>query len=206
MNISPRQLPLATALAIASVLMVSACGSTSIESTTTSTVRSTRPGAAYERLDQIAAQVDAWAGSSDLGEARSHAEAAANLVVGSGGLGYGDRDGDGVVTGKAEEGLLPGLAGTPAGIILTTIGGVECVSEDVLGGEFHDAAERWRLLDEAINEWAPNNNTFPTLPSHPMRIVGWATLTQMGTFDQAIEFAGHAELHVNVTRDSLQRC
>jgi hypothetical protein len=80
------------------------------------------------------------------------------------------------------------------------------VRRDVLGGDWDDPAARWAMLSEAIAQWAPDHNTFPSLPSHPMRIVGWATLAQSATFDNAIEYAGHAKLHVDVSRDALDHC
>ena len=158
-----------------------------------------------ERLQRIADAVDAWAASADLEEARSHAETAANLIVGPGGLGFGDRDGDGTVNGDTAVGLLPGPDGSPTGIVLGQIGQEECVDRDVLGGSWDDPVERWSILDTAIGEWSRTNNTFPTLPSHPMRIVGWATLTQASDFEDAIEFAGHAGLHVDVSRDASRQ-
>lgn len=158
------------------------------------------------RLELIAAEVDAWRASATLDEARGHAEAAANMVVGPGGLGYGDRDGDGTVDGDVAEGLLPGPLGDPIGLVLATTGDAECVRADVLGGDWADPAARWALLSNAIGEWASDNNTFPSLPAHPMRIVGWATLTQSGTFGEAIEYAGHADLHVDISRRSLVLC
>ncbi len=68
------------------------------------------------------------------------------------------------------------------------------------------ASARLEQIAEAIDEWAPDNNTFPSLPSHPMRIVGWATLAQSATFAEAIEYSGHADIHVDATRDALSRC
>jgi hypothetical protein len=56
----------------------------------------------------------------------------------------------------------------------------------------------------AIEEWRPDRNTMPSLPSHPMRIVGWATFTLASTsLDDAHEYAGHAQLHVNVSLAAL---
>ena len=159
-----------------------------------------------ERLEQIASEVDAWARSSTLEQARAHAEAAANLIVGRDGFGYGDRDGNGEISGAVEEGLLPGLSGHPAGLVLDAMGNAECVNRDVLGGDWDDPVQRWAVLAEAIDAWTPVNNTFPSLPSHPMRVVGWAELTRSGTFEEAIEYAGHAHLHVSVTRAALSGC
>lgn len=121
--------------------------------------------------------------------------------------GYGDRDGNAKIAGAASQGLLPGRLGVPSGIVLDTISDASvCVRRDVLGGDWDDPAARWAMLSEAIAQWAPDHNTFPSLPSHPMRIVGWATLAQSATFDNAIEYAGHAKLHVDVSRDALDHC
>jgi hypothetical protein len=191
-------------LVLSLVLVAAACGSSSENGTDPDGADTNT--AATERLERIATEVDAWAASSTLDEANAHAEAAANLVVGPGGLGYGDRDGDGEIEGDVPAGLLPGPGGAPAGVVLDTIGPAECVNKDVLGGDWDDPVARWALLAEAIDEWAPDNNTYPSLPSHPMRVVGWATLTQSGTFDEAIEYSGHAGLHVDVSRDALAEC
>jgi hypothetical protein len=198
-------------LVLSLILVAAACGSSTENGTDpdgadTSIAAAADAAEATERLEQIATEVDAWAAASTIEEAEGHAEAAANLVVGPGGLGYGDRDGDGEIAGDVPEGLLPGPDGIPEGIVLDSIGAAECVNRDVLGGDWDDPVARWAVLAEAIDQWAPDNNTFPSLPSHPMRIVGWATLTQSGSFEEAIEYSGHADLHVDVTRDALARC
>ena len=198
-------------LVLSLVLVAAACGSSAEngpdpDGADTNTASAASAAEATERLEQITTEVDTWAASSTLDEARAHAEAAANLVVGPGGLGYGDRDGDGEIEGDVPAGLLPGPDGAPAGVVLDTIGPAECVNRDVLGGDWGDPVARWALLAQAIDEWAPDNNTYPSLPSHPMRIVGWATLTQSGTFEEAIEYSGHADLHVDVSRDALAEC
>jgi len=158
------------------------------------------------RVEEISEHVDTWRSAEDLIEATAAAEAAANLVVGPNGPGYGDRNGDGRVDGETDIGLLPGIDGSPAGLVLNELGTASCVDRDVLGGPWDDPAMRWGELDRAIDEWAPTNNTFPLLASHPMRIVGWATLTQGATLEQAHEFAGHAGLHVSVTTSALDGC
>lgn len=202
--------------ALVLILIVSACGSTSDDASAPSaapTEESETESPAVEtpdtpgaRLDQISAEVDAWAASTTLREARAHAEAAANMIVGEGGLDYGDRNGDGDVDGAVEVGFLPGPEGSPGGLVLDTYGDAECVTADVLGGSWEDPVERWTLLDDVIIAWAPDNNPFPSLPSHPMRIVGWASLSQDASLETAIEYAGHAALHVDISRDGLAAC
>lgn len=162
--------------------------------------------AAQARVEAIATEVDAWAEAGTLADARAHAEAAANLIVGPGGPGYGDRDGDGTIAGVVDEGLLPARSGEPSGIVLDTLDGADCVRADVLGGDWDDPSGRWARLIVAIREWTPTDNTFPGLPSHPMRVVGWATLAQDAPLAQALEYAGHADIHVDVTRDALADC
>jgi len=187
-------------------LVGSACGAGGSGSASDPSSGGAAPSAANERLELIAEAVDAWAKSESLEEARAFAETAANLVVGPGGLGYGDRDGNGVVAGDTEAGFLPGPNGQPAGVVLDTLGSAPCVERDVLGGSWEDPTNRWLILSQAIEEWAPRNNTFPSLPSHPMRVVGWATLTQSGTFEEAIEYSGHADLHVDISRNAMAEC
>ena len=162
---------------------------------------SAEPETAEARIEAIQTQVSTWAGTGDLATAMEAAEGAINLVVGEDGPYFGDATGNGVVTGGAGPGLLPGLDGE-AGLAQSDADD-ECVLADVLGGSWEDPADRWDILDVAIEEWTVSNNPFPTLPSHPQRIVGWARLTlQAETIEEAVEFASHAQLHVNVSRDA----
>ena len=71
-------------------------------------------------------------------------------------------------------GLLPGLAGQPG---IASEQPNSCMKTDVLGGDFLQAAARWATMDRTIAAWRADNNTFPSLPSQPQRIVGWSTLT-----------------------------
>lgn len=155
------------------------------------------------RLDEISAAVAAWSTAPDVEAAHRAAEEARNLIVGEFGPYFGDANGDGVIAGGNQNGLLPGPDGTN-GIASPSFA---CLERDVLGGEWNDPSQRWQILDEAITAWAPANNTFPSLPSHPMRIVGWATLTlasnDLGT---AHAYAGHAQLHVDISVRSLNGC
>lgn len=163
----------------------------------------TDPGSdVLSRTTAIAGAVTAWQDAETLEEAQVHAEAARNLVVGPSGPYYGDATGDGTVQGANEDGFLPGLSGQ--GGLALTMAEDPNVERDVLGGSWEDPADRWATLDTAINEWSPTNNPFPTLPSHPQRIVGWATLTlDSENLDEAIEYAGHAQIHVDVTASAV---
>ncbi len=156
------------------------------------------------RIDQINAEVSAWRGAPNLAQAKRHAEAARNLIVGPAGPGYGDVDGDGRVSGANQIGLLPGLNG---GAALAVPAANTCVTRDLLGGSWENPNHRWAILDAKVAAWRPGNNTFPTLPSHAQRIVGWASLalgsSKLGT---ATEYASHAKLHVDVSRTALMRC
>lgn len=157
-----------------------------------------------ERLAAIDRAVSAWQAASDLPAARRAAEEARNLVVGADGPSYGDADGDGTVRGAVAAGLLPGLTGV-AGLAAEEDGA--CVERDVLGGPWADPAARWAELDARIAAWTPTNNTFPTLPSHPQRVVGWATLAlRARSVEEAVEYAGHARLHVDVSARALTDC
>lgn len=148
--------------------------------------------AAGARLDAIDEAVARWADAGSLDEAAAAAEQARGLV-----------DGEGDTPGPP--GLLPGRDGETG--LVSPLAGCAAVEADVLGGDWSDPTERWAVADEAIAEWAPGNNTFPSLPSHPQRVVGWATLT-VGTssLDDAHEYAGHAKLHVDVSREALATC
>lgn len=156
-----------------------------------------------ERIVTVDDAVVVWEGADTVAEAHAAAEAAANLVVGSGGPGYGDRDGNGNVDGDTEFGLLPGLDGTPIGLA-SSMTDNECIVSDVLGGAWDDPAERWATMQSTIDAWAPGNNTMPNLASHPMRIVGWASLTlASSSLDEAHEYAGHAQTHIDVSLDAI---
>jgi hypothetical protein len=156
-----------------------------------------------ERMAAVEDAVAAWRDASTVEAAREAAEAAANLIVGPNGPGYGDRSGDGVVGGQSAVGLLPGMDGTPAGIAIP-LSANRCVGRDVLGGTWADPGAEWGAMLTAIDEWRPDDNTMPTLASHPMRVVGWATFTlDSYSLDDAHEYAGHAKLHVDISLRAL---
>ncbi len=156
------------------------------------------------RLLVIDDAVDRWRSAADLATAHRAAEEARNLVVGPRGPSYGDADGDGTVGGASAIGLLPGPGGEPG---LATAGAGPCVERDVLGGSWADPAARWSILESAVAAWTPSHNTFPALPSHPQRIVGWASLA-LAAADHApaVEYGGHARLHVDVALRALDDC
>lgn len=144
-----------------------------------------------------------WENADSITEAHAAAEAAANLVVGPGGPGYGDRDGNGNVDGDNEFGVLPGLDGSPAGLA-NALADNECIAADVLGGSWDDPADRWATMQSVIDAWSPDDNTIPDLPSHPMRIVGWATLTlATDSLDEARQHGGRAQLSVIASLDAI---
>jgi len=157
-----------------------------------------------ERLTAIDGAVNHWRTATDLVTAQRAAEEARNLVVGPAGPAYGDADRDGMIEGASDIGLLPGLAGEPG---LASAAAGSCVERDVLGGSWADPAARWSILESAIAKWRPSNNTFPALPSHPQRIVGWATLT-LATEDLATarEYGGHAHLHIDIAIRAVTGC
>ena len=139
-----------------------------------------------------------------LPAAQRAAEEARNLTVGPSGPSYADANRDGTVDGASAIGLLPGLGGEP-GLATATAG--PCVERDVLGGSWADPAARWSSLESAIAAWTPSNNTFPALPSHPQRIVGWASLAlATAELAAALEYGGHASLHVDVARRAVTDC
>ena len=155
------------------------------------------------QMETIAEAVATWRNAETLQEAHAAAEMAANLVVGPNGPGNGDRNGDGLIGGQTAFGVLPGLDGTPAGLA-TELAANDCIVRDVLGGPWTDPDAEWEAMLTAIDNWRPDNNTMPSLASHPMRIVGWATFTlESESLDEAHEYAGHANLHVNVALRAL---
>lgn len=177
---------------------------TTAASSTTSTGASDDPATTYrEQLLQIEAAVIAWRTATSIEEAHAAAESAANLVVGPNGPNYGDRDSNGTVNGETDAGILPGLDHSPTGLA-SPLHSNSCIVADVLGGSWEDPADRWTTMLTAIDEWRPSRNTMPTLPSHPMRVVGWATFTlASASLDEAHEYAGHAQLHVNISLAAL---
>lgn len=159
---------------------------------------------ALQRIEAIQHAVTGWNGAGDLTTAKRHAEAARNLIVGPRGPGYGDVDGDGAVAGSNQIGLLPGFDG---GLALAVPAANACVTRDLIGGSWDDPAKRWSILEAKIEAWRPGNNTFPTLPSHAQRVVGWATLAlKSDNLATVREYAGHAQIHVDVSRNSLTDC
>jgi len=155
------------------------------------------------RIETIDAAIVAWRGATSVAEAQAAAETAANLVVGPNGPGYGDRDGDGIVSGNTDVGLLPGSDGTPAGPAVA-LGTNQCVVSDVLGGPWTDPGVRWDEMLSAIDRWRPDNNTMPSLASHPMRIVGWASFSmESESLEEIQTFGGHANIHIQVSRRAL---
>ncbi|TFG68938.1 MAG: hypothetical protein E4H24_02245 [Thermomicrobiales bacterium] len=159
------------------------------------------------RLSEIDDAVSRWQAAVDLVAVGAAAEAARNLVVGPDGPGYGDADGDGTVTGANAVGLLPGLAGQHGPATEAAGAAGACVVRDVLGWSWGDPSARWAILADAIAAWSPASNTFPSLPSHPQRIVGWATLA-LGADDlpTALEFGGHARLHIDIASRAVTDC
>ena len=156
-----------------------------------------------ERMLKIDDAATAWKNADTIEIAKSAAESAANLVVGPGGPGYGDRDGDGTIEGEADFGVLPGLDGSPVGLA-NGVPDNECVVNEVLGGSWDDPAGRWATMQTAIDDWTTANNTMSNLPSRPMRIVGWATFTlATDSLDDAQSYGGQAALEVVQSLDTL---
>lgn len=156
------------------------------------------------RLALLDQAVTRWQEAPSLRVAHEAAEEARNLVVGANGPFYGDANGDGKISGANSVGVLPGLKGEAG---LADPNENSCVIADVLGGHWSDPAMRWSRLQTAIASWAPTKNTFPSLPSHPQRVVGWASLTlQSNRLAHAHEYASHARLHVDISQRALNNC
>lgn len=207
----------ATMWAVAAAVVLAACGgpstADSVDTTlspstngpvaTTSTSLDTDVVSYSERMAMVDEAVATWRVAPTVTVAQEAAEAAANLIVGPNGPGYGDRDGDGAVSGATDVGVLPGLEGAPSGLAIPLAANA-CIEADVLGGSWDDPEARWGEMLVAIDAWRPGNNTMPTLASHPMRVVGWATFTlDSDSLDDAHEYAGHAKLHVDISVRAL---
>lgn len=156
------------------------------------------------RLVAIDGAVLRWQTAPSLQIARLAAEEARNLIVGASGPYYGDANRDGQIAGASAVGVLPGLKGEASLAVPTNN---SCVVADVLGGSWTEPAVRWSLLESAIARWTPTGNTFPSLPSHAQRVVGWATLTlKSDRLIEAREYAKHARIHVDIAIRALERC
>lgn len=189
-----------SAVALATLVILAACGSDSSDS---EQVEGQPEVAFREQMTTVDEAVAAWRNADSIESAQVAAETAANLIVGPNGPGYGDRNGDGTIDGEVAAGILPGLDGTPTGFA-AAIEANECIASDVLGGSWDDPAAEWDKMAVAIDAWRPDNNTMPTLASHPMRSVGWATFTlATDSLDEAQAYAGHAKLHVDISLNAL---
>ncbi len=179
-------------------LTVAACGSGADSGAAPAVV-----DAAASRVAQIQHHLDQWADASDLDEAQAAAEAVSNLITGPGVSLYGDANGDGSVGGEVIDGLLPGETGE-ASLALPLRG---CAGADLLGGSWVDPGSRWGELEGMIAAWSPVNNPFPQLASHAQRTVGWAQLTLASSeLGVALEFSGHAQLHVDAIAAAVADC
>ena len=197
-----------------SSLMLAACGSPEPAKSNVAAFTQAQPApaavaqAAAEtlrtRLALLDQAVTRWQEAPTLRVAHEAAEEARNLIVGPNGLFYGDATGDGKISGANPVGVLPGLKGE-AGLADPNENG--CVVADVLGGRWRDPAIRWSQLQRAIAGWTPAKNTFPSLASHPQRVVGWASLTlKSDRLADAREYASHARLHVDISLRALNNC
>lgn len=156
------------------------------------------------RLAALDRAVGRWQAASTLHAAHRSAEEARNLVVGASGPFYGDSNGDGRIAGTSAIGILPGLKGEAG---LAGPDDNACVVADVLGGSWQQPAKRWSQLQSAISRWSASGNTFPSLPSHAQRVVGWASLTlKSDSLADAHGYAKHARLHVDISVRAANNC
>ncbi len=185
-------------LLLTTVLALGACGASS-------PAPDAAPGdPVAARVVAIDEAVDAWSRTESVAAGRAAAEEALNLVVGPDNPRYGDGDEDGTIAGATATGLLPSFDGRPG---LASPRPNACTEADLLGGSWENARERWGILDRAIAAYAPQNNLFPTLPSHAQRVVGWASLALASQdLEEIREFSGHASLHSQIIRDAVTAC
>lgn len=183
----------ATAFACGLGLLFGCGGSPAASTTPQSTDRARAAG--VQRAEAVQRAVSRWSRATTLQAAQAAAEEARNLVTGPHVPGAGDANGDGRVKGVSI-GLLPGADGGP-GLASELASG--CVQRDVLGGSWADPQQRWNDVIRRIEEWTPQNNPFPELPSHAQRVVGWASLTLKATrLNEAHEYSRHAADHARV--------
>ena len=158
--------------------------------------------AVKQRLTEIDDALVAWSSAHDLTAVRRSAETVRSLVAGDAFPGPGPDDAD--ARGAHGVGLLPGPGGEPG--LVTAVAGT-CLEAQVLGGPWGDPEARWDELRAAVADWAPDNNTFPALASHPQRVVGWASLALVAPeLADAVGYADHARLHLGVTRAAVDAC
>ena len=156
------------------------------------------------RLAAVDRAVSRWQAASTLRMAHEAAEEARNLIVGSAGPFYGDANKDGRIAGKSVVGVLPGLKGEAG---LASPNDNACVVADILGGSWREPAKRWFQFQSALSRWTTRRNTFPSLPSHAQRVVGWASLTLKSTsLVEAREYANHARLHIDIAVRAINSC
>ncbi len=156
------------------------------------------------RLVALDRAVSRWQAASTLRVAHEAAEEARNLIVGESGPFYGDANEDGQIAGASVVGILPALKG---GASLASPNDNACVVADVLGGNWREPAKRWSQFHSALSRWTISRNTFPSLPSHAQRVVGWASLTLKSDSPvEAREYAKHARLHVDIAVRAVNSC
>jgi hypothetical protein len=156
------------------------------------------------RLVALDRAVSRWQAASTLRIAHEAAEEARNLIVGASGPFYGDANGDGQIAGASVVGVLPAPKG---GASLASPSDNACVVADILGGSWREPAKRWSQFQSALSHWNISRNTFPSLPSHAQRVVGWASLTLKSDSPvEAREYATHARLHVDIAIRALNSC
>lgn len=180
--------------------LVAGCGSSSQPAPAVAASSPAR-NAALVRATAIQREVRRWTSAQTLAAAKAHAERARNLITGPTVPGAGDADRDGSVKPVAI-GLLPGADGSRG---LTSALATGCVQRDVLGGSWSRPAARWADVTRRIAEWGPANNTFPGLPSHAQRVVGWASLAlRAPRLSDALEYSGHASGHAAITLAAIR--
>ena len=193
--------PLAFTLAVLAVALLAGCGATD-DAPGSKSSRSAAQKLALTRADEVVLAVDRWARAQTLSSARSAAARAGLLVTGPNVAAF-QMPGADADAARVSTGLLPGDDGSRG---LASALATGCVEADVLGGSWANPRERWRELTRRIEDWRPDNNTFPKLRSHAQRVVGWATLTlNTSSLADAVEYSGHAAGHARVVRDALRQ-
>ena len=192
-----RRAPRSIVIAIALLAAVAGCGADrEPDPAPSAPAPSAAQRTAVQRADAIVAAVSRWASASTLAGAQAAAARARGLITGTGVSAF-----PAAGAARVSVGLLPSDDGAPG--LASDLDG-RCVQRDVLGGSWAAPRARWSRLSARIAAWRPDNNTFPELPSHAQRVVGWATLTlRSRSLEDAIGYAGHATGHARVVRDAV---
>lgn len=176
-------------------------------------------------LDLADTELHAVGDSTDLVEAKRHAEAVVNILVGLRGRWYGDADGDGKITDPSDrQGILPGegIMGPARGLnVRRPLGWGQIVylkgddhTRQLIQGTIMGNMERWINqpegryddIERAIAGTDLNHSMTSKLDGHAMRVVAWARLilTQAGSLNDAKTYASYGIADIGASLDAAR--